>query len=539
MRRIACATGLSLSMLACATPQGAGSPEVAGDAVDRAVAALGGAEKLGALETLTATGSAKHWEPEQSVKPDGEMRFAGDSSFVVSRAFRAGSARIEWVRKLVYPSPREYRFTEVATPSAGYVDGVDTTARTKQSLESSPPRHAMSGVRLAALQRELQRTSPRLLLEMLSSPAKVTRVDAATPDGKRAPAVRYQAGDVAFTVLFDDETGLPARVRTVDADGIYGDSNYDLVLTDWRDVGGVKIAHRQSYELNGREVIHIQYDDVRVNPAIAADRFEIPAAIAAAAPKPATGAVPYQWVIRRQFIGTYLDSDAVSFDPRAGAGLRLSELAPGVQQVVGGSHNSLVVEMSDHLVVFDAPVGEAQSRWTIDAAKAKYPGKPVKYLVLTHHHMDHASGARTYVAEGATVLVGPGSRAHFAKVFSAPHRVDGDALQRNPRRAEIVEVAERRVLTDGRRSVELHPIENPHAQGMLIGYVPDARLGFVVDLWSPGRDALGDKPTPGQAALVAGVRKAGIAPTRFAGGHGTVADYAPLAALAAPPQAAR
>jgi glyoxylase-like metal-dependent hydrolase (beta-lactamase superfamily II) len=249
--------------------------------------------------------------------------------------------------------------------------------------------------------------------------------------------------------------------------------------------------------------------------------------------------VPYQWVLRRQFIGTYLDSDAVSFDPRAGSGFKLAEVAPGVQQVVGGTHNSLIVEMADHLIVFDAPVGEAQSRWTLDAARAKFPGKPVRYLVLTHHHMDHASGARTYVAEGATVLVGAANRAHFARVFSAPHRVDDDQLQRNPRPAEILEVTEKQVLSDGKRSVELHPIENPHAEGMLFAYLPEARLGFVTDLWSPGRDALGDKLTPNQAALVAAVKKAGIDPARFAGGHGTVADYAPLAALAREPQASR
>ncbi len=61
--------------------------------------------------------------------------------------------------------------------------------------------------------------------------------------------------------------------------------------------------------------------------------------------------------------------------------------------------------MKDGIAVFDAPGGEPQSRWTINAAKAKYPGKPIKYLILTHHHMEHASGVRTYVAEGATIIV--------------------------------------------------------------------------------------------------------------------------------------
>jgi glyoxylase-like metal-dependent hydrolase (beta-lactamase superfamily II) len=530
MNRVVWAVGLGLLTSACI----GGRSRPAGDALDpveRALAAEGGAEKVAAVETLTVKGSAKQWEPEQSVKPGGEPRFANDATFVTSRSLTSGAARIEWVKNFVYPSPREYRYTEIVTPGAGCVLGVDSTARTKQSLESNPPRHAMSGVRLAATQRELARTSPRLLLDMRSHPGQLTRLPDVAVAGKSLQAVKYQAGDVDFIVLFDAQTGLPARVRTLDADNIRGDSTYDLVLEDWRDVGGVKIPHQQRYELAGTEVMRITYEDVRPNPAIAGEVLEVPADLLASAPKPATRNVPYQWALRRQHIGTYLDSDAVSFDT-ASSGLRLADVAPGVAQVVGGSHNSLIVEMSDHLIVFDAPVGEWQSRWTLDAARAKYPGKPVKYLVLSHHHMDHAGGARTYVAEGATVLVGAGNGPHFTKVFSAAHRIDDDALQKSPRRAEVVEVDDKKILSDGKRAVEIYRIENPHADGMLIGYVPDAKLGFVVDLWSPGRDKLGDKPTPGQAALVAAVRKRGLALERFAGGHGTVADYAPLEALA-------
>jgi hypothetical protein len=34
---------------------------------------------------------------------------------------------------------------------------------------------------------------------------------------------------------------------------------------------------------------------------------------------------------------------------------------------------------------YHAGLFSEQSRWVIDAAKAKYPGKPIKQLVLTHH----------------------------------------------------------------------------------------------------------------------------------------------------------
>ena len=67
---------------------------------------------------------------------------------------------------------------------------------------------------------------------------------------------------------------------------------------------------------------------------------------------------------------------------------------------------------------------------------------------------------------------------------------------------------------------------------MLIGYVADAKLGFVTDLWSPGAAPLPEKITPALAAVVNTVKKTGIAPLKFSGGHGATGDYAPLAALA-------
>ena len=98
------------------------------------------------------------------------------------------------------------------------------------------------------------------------------------------------------------------------------------------------------------------------------------------------------------------------------------ELGPGIQHVVGGSHNSLVVEMKDSLViVFDAPVSDWQSNWTLRRCDAKYLGKPVKYLVLTHHHMDHAGGLRAYASTGATLVVGKGTTEHYRRVLAAPY----------------------------------------------------------------------------------------------------------------------
>ena len=164
--------------------------------------------------------------------------------------------------------------------------------------------------------------------------------------GASYPAVDVRA---AITVAFDPQTGLPARVRTLDYDNIWGDVTYDLVLSDWRDCrAACKLAMNRKYELNGRVVQEMQVHRRAAQPAGRRRRGSTSRpSCARTRPKPATGNVPYQWVIRRQFIGTYLDSDTPSYDTRAHPSLRLKEIAPGVHHVVGGSHNSLIVEMSD------------------------------------------------------------------------------------------------------------------------------------------------------------------------------------------------
>jgi Metallo-beta-lactamase superfamily len=365
MKRAVTSLAISLVLVSCATMR---PPSQV--LVGRAVQAVGGADALAGVQTVALRGTVREWEPEQSMTAGGEMRFACESAFESVTQVGSGATRIDRSRKFSYPAPRSFTYTEVVTPTAGYVAGIDTNGRTKQSLESNPPAHTMSGLRLAAAQRELRRGSAVLLLEMLRNPDRVTSVADVTAGGVAYPAVDYRAGDQTFTVMFDRATGLPARIRTLD------------------------------------------------------------------------------------------------------------------------------------------------------------------YLILTHHHMDHAGGVRAYAAQGATLVVGKGNAEHFRRVLAAPFTRNPDLTARDLSRTPIVEVADRYVVTDGQREVHAYRIDNnPHADGLLIGYVPDAKLGLATDIWSPGAGPLPDKLNPALASLVAAVKKAGVTPTRFAGGHGGVGDYAPLAAL--------
>ena len=498
-------------LLATIAPQPAHAQSRAREIVNQAVAAQGGADALRGLQALAIKADAMHWEPGQSKEAGGEPRFLGNTALAITWDLAKGSARTEWDRDLKYPAVEKLIFTEVVTPALGYV------------IDDKGASRPMSGIRVAAALRELERAAPTLLLKMMDESKNVRPLANDKLGTQTLLALGFASGGTNFTVLIDPQSKLPAAIRTRDDDNIAGDSNYDLVLSDWKPVGGARIAHGLSYQVNGVEVAKLTYREVAANPAIAADAFAVPDAVKTAAKPPATGYVPHQWIIRRHFLARLLDSDGIILAP--GGSLKLVELAPNVQHVQGGQANNLIVAMKDHLIVFDAPYGELQSRWVIDAAKAKYPGKPIKYLVLTHHHMDHTGGLRTYVAEGATVVVPSPTKAYFEKAVRAAHTVAPDALTKKPRAAQIVEVTELTVLKDDSEEVRLHNIPNPHSQGMLIGHVVKPNIVFVTDLLSPRAPI---NRTPGTLAVGEALKKAGIAGSTIAGGHGTTARQAEI-----------
>jgi glyoxylase-like metal-dependent hydrolase (beta-lactamase superfamily II) len=368
-----------------------------------------------------------------------------------------------------------------------------------------------------------------MLVRALENPASISPLPDQKSGDRTLPAVSIKANSGTFIVLFDRSTHLPAVVRTRDVDSVYGDSDYDLVLSDWRDVGGSKRAHTLSYRLNGVEVQRLGLKEVTTNTPIAANTFPTPSFSLARATGGDNANVPHQWVLRRIFLGRFLDSDKIYFPE--GGGFKLSELAPNVQHVVGGSANNLIVAMKDGLVIFDAPVDEGQSRAVIDLAKQKYPGKPIKQLVLTHHHMDHTGGTRAYVAEGAEIVMPGQARPFFEKMFQAEHKLQPDALAKQPKPAKIVDVKDTMSLKDDTVTVNLYNIPNPHADGMIIAHVVGPNVVYVTDLISP-RGPI--NRSPATVAVGEALRKAGITNATIAGGHGTTAKQAEIGpALAA------
>lgn len=480
------------------------------DLVTSAVAALGGEQAMRGLNSLLIQGEAKYSEPEESFTPSGTPRFLGDASFTLSWQLALGWARIDWNRSTQYPAVKKFQYTEGLTQRFGFIE--DTNGI-----------RPVSAARLAVQLRELARSSPTLLLKALDNPNSVSFEGGVKVGQTPLPAVSLKDGRTTFIIMFDRATHLPAIIRTFDDDQVKGDSGFDLALGDWRVVAGVKIAHAMSYKLNDAQVARVAYTSVVANPTFGPDTFATADHIKAAAKPPANGSVPFQSILRQLYAGNIADDDPTGV--LATNRLKLVELAPDVQQVVGGAQNSLVVAMKDGIAVFDAPGGEPQSRWTINAAKAKYPGKPIKYLILTHHHMEHASGVRTYVAEGATIIVPRPDKKYFVDLALREHALAPDALQIKQVSAQVVEVSDPMTLKDDGEEIRLYRILNPHVDGMLIGHVVKPNIVWVTDLLTSPEATKG----PGSRALGLALERYGIKNATIASGNGGAAKQSDLA----------
>jgi hypothetical protein len=140
--------------------------------------------------------------------------------------------------------------------------------------------------------------------------------------------------------------------------------------------------------------------------------------------------------------------------------------------------------------------------------------------------MDHTGGMRTYVAEGAKVIVPTPDKPYFEKDVKAPRTVVADDLQKKPRSADIVEVKDQMTLKDDTAEIRLYNIANPHVQGFLIAHIVGPNLLYVTDLISP-RGPI--ERSEGTVAVGEFVRKYGITGATIAGGHGTTVKQSDIA----------
>ena len=139
---------------------------------------------------------------------------------------------------------------------------------------------------------------------------------------------------------------------------------------------------------------------------------------------------------------------------------------------------------------------------------------------MTHPHFDHIGGVRSIAATGATILVTREHEAAMRALLTARHTNPADDLDRNRlsggKTGGLQVYGHKTMIAEGRQSIELHVvIGSPHADPIVIAYVPSAQLLFQSDLFSPGTGA---GATPAAAQLLRAVRVLGLMCVRMRAG---------------------
>jgi glyoxylase-like metal-dependent hydrolase (beta-lactamase superfamily II) len=122
----------------------------------------------------------------------------------------------------------------------------------------------------------------------------------------------------------------------------------------------------------------------------------------------------------------------------------------------------------------------------ISEARTLVPAKPIRYVVMSHHHFDHFGGVRGFAARNVIVITHESGREFVERTLSTRATVNPDPMTRSGLRPSVEGVRTRRVLSDGAREVEIHHLAgNGHAEDMLMVYLPKEKLLVEADVYTP------------------------------------------------------
>jgi hypothetical protein len=210
------------------------------------------------------------------------------------------------------------------------------------------------------------------------------------------------------------------------------------------------------------------------------------------------------------------------------ARVETQKLADGVYLLGGGSHNSIAVEFKDYIAIVEAPLDERRSLAVIEEVVKIIPNKPIRFVVNTHQHFDHAGGLRTYMHIGATIITQWKNFDFYNRdvLNYAPRTLEPDMLSLWPP-TEVAEgyqyetVRENYTLTDGSRIMHISYVQPlAHVEGMLLAYLPKEKIVVEADLFDAMEGGMPSSATAENKRLYEHVKRLGVEVQTIAPIHG-------------------
>src|SRR5438094_4769541 len=420
------------------------------------------------MKTIEYSGTGKWYQFGQAPSPTLPWPPFDVSAYTASINYDTPAARIQMTRKQVVepdrvrPAPVEQKVDQHVSGAAAWNMAAPAGAAPGAAPAPQPQSAAVE-----------ERT-----MEIWSTPQgflKAALANNATSQPAGAGSeITFTAGKNKYVGTLNAQNQVE-KIRTWIDNPVLGDTLVETTFADYRDFDGVPFPGHIVRTQGGYPVLDLMTSSVRSNAAV---DLQVPD----------------------------VARNATVPSPQATA----EKLAEGVWYIKGGTHHSVAIEQRDHIVVVEAPLNEARSLAVIAKVKETIPNKPIKYLINTHAHFDHSSGLRTFVAEGATILTHQVNKAYLEKVLAQPHTLNPDKQEQAKKKVMVEAVGEKKVLTDGVHTMELHHLTNfLHHDGMLIVYFPKEKVLLEADGYNP-QAANATPPTPASpytTSLVDNIRR--------------------------------
>ena len=458
--------------------------------LDRAVAAVGGADELRAIQSVRLRLEGETLPRLQMTTP--------------APPFEAGTLQ----ETLLLDLANGRMLLEQRGNGAGFENHNTILIKSGEGINYDHRAHTATPIPVAQSSQQqfvqFYRRLPNLLLrEALDRATLLRHLGQDRFEGRPHDVITFVMADTQQVALYVDEsTGLVSKYELIAIDPLTGQEASEILFGDYASAGKLKVPRSWSQRFAGETASRFKAQ-AEINPTLTDRSFEVAADGYARVP-PLPNTLPEQ----------------------------VEKLADGVfviQNVAGQNQNTLAVEFKDHVLAVEAPGSSEGADKVIERIKKAIPGKPVRYVAMTHHHGDHIGGLRGFIAEGATVITTPGNRQVVEAMAAAPQN---DRLAKNPRKLEVLFIERsKRVLTDGSRTVELYDIgPNPHAREMVIAYLPKERIVFQGDMFIvSANDAPLGPPQAGTVAFGKRIKELKLQVDRIAGVHGRTATMAEFA----------
>jgi hypothetical protein len=130
-----------------------------------------------------------------------------------------------------------------------------------------------------------------------------------------------------------------------------------------------------------------------------------------------------------------------------------------------------------------------------------------------------------------TVVTHESSRAFLEQALGAPATVLPDRMAKSGRKPTVEGVKDKRVMTDGTRTVEIHHIAgNAHCEGLLMVYLPKEKLLSEADVFTPppAGTAPAMPPSPFTVSFADNLKQLNLAVDRLLPLHGRLVPIADL-----------